>query len=255
MQVVWLASYPKSGNTWLRFLIYNYLHGELEDRSAVGRTLPDIHNMGGYEPPEDTGRVFIKTHFRLGPKHPLMEFTRGFIYVLRDPRDVLLSNLNYYRLGAQGQFDEVAFAKTFIARMGVPQWIDIGAGNWVQHAASWLDGLARMPGLVLRYEDIKADPEGQMTRVAEFIDGKADPDRVRRAVAASSLSSMREMEEREHETGKDSAEFVINPQNAASGARFVNEGRSGQSLAALSEEMENAFRDRFGEACGLLGYA
>ncbi|MDH5527462.1 MAG: sulfotransferase domain-containing protein [Nitrospirota bacterium] len=255
MRVVWLASYPKSGNTWLRFLIYSYLYGEPEGSNQVAQTIPDIHAMGGYQPPENANRVFIKSHFLLGPQHPLAQFTAGFIYVLRHPKDVLLSNLNFYRMHAEGRFDEVAFARTYIERLGAPQWIDLGMGNWVQHAASWMDGVPRMPSLVLRYEDLKSDPETHMTRVAEFIEGTADPERVRRAVAASSLSSMSRMERRERKKGEESVVFHIDAKTGGAEQRFVNKGLSGQSLAHLGAEVEDAFEKRFGEAMGLLGYA
>ena len=60
MEIVWLASYPKSGNTWLRFLLYCYLFGAPRDSAQILRKLPDIH-VSGYEL-SGAGRVYCKTH-------------------------------------------------------------------------------------------------------------------------------------------------------------------------------------------------
>ena len=45
MSIIWLASYPKSGNTWLRFLLYNYLFGEVRRSGDIARRIPDIHTL------------------------------------------------------------------------------------------------------------------------------------------------------------------------------------------------------------------
>jgi hypothetical protein len=114
MRIVWLASFPKSGNTWLRFLVYSYMYGPPQASSEVGERIPDIHHGAKLSVPPGDGQLFVKTHLMPGPNHPFMDRTQGFVYVVRHPKDVLLSNLNYARLASAGDFDAKGFAIHFI---------------------------------------------------------------------------------------------------------------------------------------------
>ncbi|MDH5527460.1 MAG: sulfotransferase domain-containing protein [Nitrospirota bacterium] len=255
MRIVWLASYPESGNTWLRFLVYSYLYGPPETSAQVGDKIPDIHHGPRLSAPQGTDQMFVKTHLMPGPNHPFMDRTHGFVYVVRHPKDVLLSNLNYARLSTSGEFDAQAFAEHFIQHMGVESWIGGGIGTWPGNTAGWLSALTRFPGVILRYEDLKADPHGQMVRVARLIDGgKADEVRIARAVEASSMDSMRRMEDLEREMDTDSQVSAINEDARAKGGRFVNQGGSGQSLAHLGDDIERQFNARFAPMLDFLGY-
>src|SRR5262245_64756041 len=94
-KIVWLASYPKSGNTWVRFLLANLMVGDVTASEQVKIQIPDIHEgitgqhlFGGHT-------TIIKTHWKFWTGFPLREDTIGAIYVLRHPIDVLESNQNY----------------------------------------------------------------------------------------------------------------------------------------------------------------
>src|ERR1700691_3950002 len=92
---VWIASYPKSGNTWVRFLVSHLLFGPLDSAATLNRLVPDIHELGAAVEAPSTP-VLMKTHFPYSPALPLAMQTAGAIYVVRDPADVMLSNY-YYR--------------------------------------------------------------------------------------------------------------------------------------------------------------
>jgi hypothetical protein len=94
--IVWISSYPKSGNTWVRFLLLNLIYGKQETTKDLNRLIPDIHKSDFTSPPPDQPTTFIKSHFKMSEDMPLLERTAGFIYVVRNPIDVVLSNLNYY---------------------------------------------------------------------------------------------------------------------------------------------------------------
>lgn len=254
MGVVWLASYPKSGNTWLRFLVYSYLYGPPDSSADVGERIPDIHHGTALEVPAG-GRLPVKTHLRPGPHHPLMNRTDGFVYVVRHPKDVLLSNLNYARLANPQAFDDRAYVEHFIRHMGIQSWISGGIGSWPGNVAGWLAALSDWPGAILRYEDLKADPHAQMRKVVPLIDdGPVDEARIARAVQASSIDRMRGMEDRERASGQDSRVFVINKDNRGAEQRFVGKGGSGQTLAHLGEDLDHMFDARFSQVLTMLGY-
>lgn len=252
MRIVWLASYPKSGNTWLRFLLHGYLFGEVSASDEVSRRIPDLHTLDGRAPQVDTDPVLMKTHLLAGVRHPLFDRSAGFIYVLRHPKDVLLSNLNYFKLSRGEDLSEPGFARQFIASLGVKQWRDVGMGSWNEHAASWLTAASSLPHLVLRYEDMKRAPSAELSRVVHFLGLPFDEQKLERAVRFASFDNMRKLEDHERASGAKSRVFTIGEQPAA--RRFLNAGQTGQTLAHIAPELDAAFDEQFGSMMRLLGY-
>ncbi|MFQ5508304.1 MAG: sulfotransferase domain-containing protein [Leptospirillia bacterium] len=256
MRIVWIASYPKSGNTWVRFLLYNYLYGEVTDSESVHQRIPSVHGEGKDKltDPGD-GPLLSKTHFMLSPKHPYVDKTAGFIYILRNPKDVLLSNLNFYKISSEEDISDEAYARDFINVMGVRHWRKMGMGSWVEHISSWLSATVSVPHVMLRYEEMKAAPEENLERIIRFLGKPVDAGRIADAVTRSSFDSMRAMETREREHGKAGAVFNIKgTAGTDTGKRFLNEGKSGQSLAHISPEVDALFDKRFGDVQRVLGY-
>ena len=95
-KIMWLASYPKSGNTWLRFALAALMQPDFTKSAEVGAWIPDIHKSPfqlKYHP--QLNFAFAKTHFPFSPSLPHINETSGFIYIIRNPIDVLISNFNY----------------------------------------------------------------------------------------------------------------------------------------------------------------
>ena len=86
---------------------------------------------------DNTKRIFSKMHFALSNQHPHIDKTAGSIYVVCHPKDVLLSNLNYFRLTGHTGINEIEFVRTFIKNKGLPVWRQAGMGSWSEHIASW----------------------------------------------------------------------------------------------------------------------
>ena len=147
MKVVWLASYPKSGNTFIRMLLHTYFFGELHDSEEVGKNIPDLHQQTSKNNSIDTHRdkkIIVKTHFRFSGNHPYAAATAGYVYILRNPRDVLLSNARYFGANENpSEFKE--FSRAFINNFGVPRWQKMNMGNWPEHLASWLNSAGNIP--------------------------------------------------------------------------------------------------------------
>ena len=124
MSIIWLASYPKSGNTYARMLLHNYLYGDVQDTEIVAERIPGLHYLLSQKielKVKRNEKKLVKSHFCFSPKHPYFIKTSGFIYIIRNPRDVLLSNARYF--GATSSPDKLRrFAKTFIENLGVPHW-------------------------------------------------------------------------------------------------------------------------------------
>jgi len=183
-QDVFIASYPKSGNTWLRFLIGDLVFpGDMGfDRSKA--LLPIVghhHQAPGCLP---GGGRLLKTH---EPFRPAYERA---IYLVRDPRDVALSYY-HHQLRQELFFGSL---EDFLGRFRAGR-VD-GFGDWASHVRSWIH---RSPGerrlLVVRYEDLKGDAGTELQRIMDFVGLPASPGQVEAALKANTLERMQEKEQ------------------------------------------------------------
>lgn len=252
MPITWLASYPKSGNTWLRFLLANIITGGPPASSlAVSKLVHDLHQPKVPFEPADPQQLFIKTHYKRSPQHPRIGETSRAVQVVRHPRDVLLSALNYRRMeGVIENLTDAQYAETFIAHAGDPLWAKLGYGSWIEHAASWAAG-ASFPVLTIRYEDLKSDAEPTVRTVLDFVGLDASDADIARAVSQCSFENLRAVEIRER--GKKTI-FPGTAKDTREKRFFFNKGKSGQRLDDITPGLDAALDQRFGPALAKLGY-
>ena len=267
MSVVFLASYPRSGNTWARALLYHALFGggDASTRQIADR-LPDLHVDGEVEaslaahPGE---RAIIKTHLPWSPEHPHAADAGGSILLVRHPRDVLASCLNFHRVletkvkdrrtGRDAPLRPIDYARHFIAQGGDPVWMHEGFGTWADNCRSWLD--PPFPSLLVRYEDMLDDPADQLARMLQHLGETSGRAVIDRAVAASSFEQMRALEVREKAgASKKNPFFGGTGKTLRKGVYFMDKARRGTSLDAIEPGLDAAFNERFGEAMREFGY-
>lgn len=257
MGIVWISSYPKSGNTWLRFLLTNYLVGPVGASQQVEQFVPGFSKeTDGHALVRERGVVFGKTHYMWGPAHPSAELTDRAIVVVRHPKDVLLSNLNFFHLacGSDVGFSDDMYARTFITHGGDPRWKAEGYGTLEQHSASWVEGMDAARRLILRYEDLKADCTREFDKVIHFLNLPRDEERLRSAVARSNFDTMRAMETREKLESRNGIVFPGPPPRRGWARYFMNSGRVRGSLKHLSPGLDEAFNTRFAALMARHGY-
>lgn len=256
--VIWLASYPKSGNTWLRFMLYAALYGPPNRSADVPAKIQDIHRPMPTDL-DPQGPHYIKTHFALTDQHPKLDQTIKAIHIIRNPRDVLLSALNYHRLNSitSAQLSSKDYAKTFIAKKGDPQYLQLGFGTWAEHARTWRT-TDRFPVLPLRYEDLKSDPEAQLIKILEFLEIEQSQEQIAQAVAASSFDAMRALEIREKTTKKindlSKRLFVGSNDATRKGIYFMNKGKTNQSLDNIASGLDAQFNAALKDQLEEFGY-
>jgi len=251
--IVWLASYPKSGNTWLRAFLANFIPdpprpanintlNEFAEGDMV--TWPYEQVFGGPVddcPLEDiylarpqahcllaqtrSGIVFVKTHNRLArfDNTPTItpEVTFGAIYVIRNPLDVMVSFARHYGESIDDVITGSGAEVNFLPRR--PGKIDQDLGIWSQHVRGW----TQAPGLfryVMRYEDMLRDPVGTFGGVADFLGTPKNPARLRKAVKFSSFRELAGQERRHGFTERSSKT-----------ERFFTAGKAGTWRGVLSE--------------------
>jgi hypothetical protein len=183
---VFLVSFPKSGNTWTRFLIANLLHlGEQVDFGNIDRMIPESEGLTRNELARAPRPRIMKSHQYFDPRF------RRVVYIVRDPRDVAISQFHYYRKRRRIA-DDYSIEK-FVTRFVAGETSDYG--SWGDNVASWL--VTRQNSsqfLLLRYEDILARTVAELTRVASFLGVNTTPDRVAQAAERSSADQMRKLE-------------------------------------------------------------
>lgn len=267
--IVWLASYPKSGNTWVRCLIASLQTGAAQvDLGGLARRLPnaaprawlerfvDVDN-GDLLPAElkllraaahrecaAQGISLLKVHDCYDPVLFPADVTLGTVYIVRDPRDVAPSWADHMGVDQD----------TAIRRMGDPELTMSKAlhvyrpqapqqyGSWSGHVSSWLQH-APGPRLVLRYESLKAQPLHEATRLALFLGLPDNPSYIARAVEACRFEALRDAEERDG--------FG---ERAASQEWFFRQGLAGAWRATLSPPQVARLVADHGEMMEWLGY-
>lgn len=258
--ILWLASYPKSGNTWLRSLLYHLLHGPLARSEDLQRAVLDAHKLPSLPATAGQTALPVKTHWLPG-QIPFRHRMVGFVYVARNPWDVALSNFDYRRLCGDGTsapdqaVERARYVDQFIAHRGDPLWLGLGMGTWCGHIRAWRATARRVPNLWLRYEDLSADPARETERLCQFLGLERDGATIARAVDGASFAAMRRLEEteiRERRAGLFGQQDFQAGQEA--GRRFINRGQTtwgiGQLLPAQIERLGKLFAGEL----ELLGY-
>jgi sulfotransferase family protein len=257
--IVWIASYPKSGNTWVRFLACNLLHGDPESAAALNTLAPDIHeSVASTDAPAPAG--LLKTHFQFSENLPYAARSAAAIYVVWDPADVLASNFFYSQRSAARTDASAAvfndYVDAFIENRGDPRWIERGMGSWEENVRSWLNPELTFPVLMIRYEDLTADPIQACRTIAQRLRLTSTETQIRRAVQNSTFERMREVERadiREKRVGIFYKPYL--QASIDSGSRFMRRGIVGDGSARLSAEQRVRLRGAFAPLLRELGYS
>jgi len=185
-----IASYPRSGNTWTRFLIANLMYPEQPVTFAnIESVIPDATALSSRALKRVPRPRLIKTHEYFEPRY------RKVIYLVRDPRDVVLSLYNFRR--KCGSFDDSYPIEQYVAERFLPGDMDV---SWGDHVGSWLGTRMSHPGfLLMRYEDLLQDPRRELGRVASFLGVAASGEMLTQAIERSSANRLRQLEKLEHE--------------------------------------------------------
>jgi len=275
--IVWIASYPKSGNTWVRVFLHHLIRQAagrpLEEhdidelsrtsRSAAGRvdlferilgkpvTEADAFELAAARPTvqeaimeEGNGLVFAKTHCFLGRvfDFPLINrsASAGGVYVVRNPLDIAVSLAFHLDV----TFDSAI--RSMGARLNASVGSEIAVpeiwGSWTENVASWT--VDAPPVIhVVRYEDLLADPREQFVEIVEHMRLDATPEQIDEAIALASFDRLRAEE--------DTRGFAERPENAG---RFFRQGTAGQWREQLSADQVERIVADHGEQMRRFGY-
>lgn len=235
-----LVSYPKSGNTWMRFLIANLLRQDPPVGLLDADTL--IPSVDG-----QTKKFFdlmasprvIKSHFSFIPAY------KRVIYVVRDPRDVVMSQ--YYYQIKRGVLEPNAPLEIFVPRFLRGEVCPYG--SWGDNVGSWIATRRDDSNfLLLRYEDMLADVAAGAVAISSFLGLPLDPHLIALAVERSSLENMRKIEKAE---GKKWDSTKGTRQDIS----FFRSAKSGEGRVALPPECVERIEKAWGPLMQVLNYS
>jgi len=184
---VYLVSYPKSGNTWLEFLMANVnvlMAGKniIVNFFNIHQYMPDIHISQDLPEPilEFPGYRFIKSH---SPYNP---YYKNIIYIGRDPRDVMLSYYHY--LTQLGSFDGSLGDLIHSRNHGIKKWVD--------HVDGWFNkSSASTRFIYIRYEDLRQDTNGTLAKIYSQLGLIIPAEVLEQAIEKSSFERMKQLEQ------------------------------------------------------------
>jgi len=236
---VFIVSYPKSGNTWTRFLVANLVFPDEQVNFAnINRLVPEPEALSKSELRRIPRPRYIKSHQYFDPRY------QKIVYIVRDPRDVVLSQYHFHRKRRMVQ-DGVP-VEQFVTRFVAGS--TSAYASWGENVAGWLATRHGRPGfLLLRYEDMMAQPTQELAKLALFLGIAADVPRLEQVVARCSAEQMRKLEQQQ-------AHLWSLTKNTRQDVPFVRVAKAGGWKSNLPESSVAEIEEAWGHLMQFLGY-
>jgi hypothetical protein len=280
--IIWIASYPKSGNTWVRSLLSSYLYTDdgifnfdllrkIDQFPSKPyfeyflKDFTDIKKISDYWIAAqerirlfNNETIFLKTHSALCTleNNPFTNKnnTKAAIYVVRDPRNLITSFAHHYSLNINQAFDFINDKSRMLLRNEYGQG-DFGIatvlGNWSEHYRSWKK-LKFAPILVIKYEDLIKDTKNTFVSILKFLstlmDIKINEKKIINTVDSCSFEKLVEKEKTE-----GFFESVASKENLKK-LNFFYLGKKNDWKKLLDPKIEEKIKIKFNKEMKELGY-
>lgn len=235
-----LVTYPRSGTTWATFFLANVLRSRLSDQvnlKTIVESVPDVNeeyfgrgSLATYETLRDP-RIF-SVHAQCDPAF------RKVVYLLRDPRDVMVSYWHFRRL------TDPKFGLTLAQFVYTDNhW----PCPWDEHVAGWLLRNEHPDLLVVRYEEMREDTIGIVGRILDFVGLRTEKNFLESAIRASRFENMQALEKKHG--------FSLIGDEGLRDERFVRRGQIGGWQDELDDASLRILEDKYSQVMERVGYA
>lgn len=276
-KIFWIASYPKSGNTWIKILLANYLQNSHEpadinklefqllasariwfdemvgiessmlDNDTIENLRPGVYRCLAKENEET---LYMKAHdawTRTGNGDELFpnEVTAGVVYVIRNPLDMATSCANHWGVSLEQAVEYMNLPTSELATSTyeMAEQLTQKLGTWSHHVTSWIED-SSLPVHLVRYEDLRSTPESTFGKVVRFCKLPWDADRVRRAVVFSDFSELQRQEKKND----------FRERSPKSSDLFFRRGEVGAWREELPDRLVQRIIDAHGDTMRRFGY-
>ena len=279
-KIIWIASYPKSGNTWLRYFLGNYYFNNKDNfepeiiknikKFHLDKELikSNFHNKDFIKNPYNVSKywiesqkkleikkgnvVFLKTHNALinieNNEFTNSDLTLAIIYIIRDPRDVVVSYSKYRHLDYDKTIEHMIGSKVnipFVRDAKDASNIEI-TGSWAFHYNSWKDGISVIPRIIIKYEDLLSNSENIFTNIIKFLSNimkfEVNYKKIKSSNNLSKFTKLKNFEEKNNFFENNSSE------------NFFRIGKSGNWKKELNKDQIKKIEDSFKNEMINLGY-
>ena len=265
--IIWIASYPKSGNTLIRAILTSLIFSE--DGIVDFKNLHRISNfsngfffkkfISSYENILETSKYWIKAQEELNKNKKLKFFkthnalctingnaftneinTAGCIYVVRDPRDVVVSASKYYDLSHDKTKNNMFNEKMDLMNDMKGSPFNTFLGSWPNHYNSWTKNCKNV--LLIKYENLIENKENEIRRIISFLNKfvkiSFDEKKIINCIESSSFQNMKIMDQNGlfPENSKDFKGNKI---------PFFTSGKKGNWRGVLEEKIVSQIEKRF----------
>jgi len=179
---IFIAGYPKSGNNWFQELVASLVFGILADRThprLIGDLVPDIHYKPYYIRYQTP--TFFKTHFKPLPRY------QNVVYILRDGRDAVVSYWHHINALQNCEVDFLTMVRT---------GQNMFPCKWHEHVEAWMENPYKARMIIIKYEDLIAEPVRQLERFCVFSGIEAETSDLERASERTTFAKMLDREKR-----------------------------------------------------------
>lgn len=235
---VLLVSYPRSGNTWMRVMLAELLYGESGDGLRdLQYYIPDVYLKFERDKLIETDFHIVKSHHPFHVTNSDESIRNRIIYLIRDPRDVVLSHFRYQKYNREYRYDFEKFLSDWLCGR-------IWPCSWQEHVNSWMNERDHLEIVVclIRYEDLLSNSREELERVSNFLGIIRTSDEIERAISMASIDRMRQKES------------ISTPKHdTANGFQFIGSGCNNQWKGKLTcqqkewiETITESLMSRFG---------
>lgn len=223
-----LFGYPKSGNTWVRFLLYNYCNLLLDPLIKDTITYDRLNDLQknimdrGHTFPIELGFPFLyRTHAIYNKSYNLFDYK---IFVHRNPLDTLISSYYFYKEREAPFMNDIEDIRKDL--YDIDFYIRYKINDWIR----FFKISKKVADISINYFHLQKNPLLIISRLISDLGLKYDEDLIQRTIQISSFDSIKKMENKQNQA------YGNGPKDGSFKGSFTRSGKDGQYNYELSKE-------------------